>query len=111
MQVPQTQDGLSRVDGYACNVRKIVTQSTQKGTREVFRLDIPGRVVLDTYEKFREDHNLRSYKLNELGKHFLKQEKFDMPYDQIPIKYQSVEGRTEICLITACRIVIWCTSW
>lgn len=86
----------SRVDGYACNVRKIVTQSNQKGTREVFRLDIPGRVVLDTYEKFREDHNLRSYKLNELGKHFLKQEKFDMPYDQIPIKYQSVEGRTEI---------------
>lgn len=86
----------SRVPGYACHVRKIVTQSNQKGTREVFRLDIPGRVVLDTYEKFREDHNLRSYKLNELGKHFLKQEKYDMPYAQIPIKYRSKEGRTEI---------------
>ena len=86
----------SRMMGHACQVKKIVTKSNQKGTREVFRLDLPGRVVLDSYEKFREDHNLRSYKLNELGKHFLKQEKYDMPYAQIPIKFKSVEGRTEI---------------
>ena len=65
--------GWSRVSGHACQVKKIVTKSNQKGTREVFRLDLPGRVILDSYEKFREDHNLRSYKLNELGKHFLKQ--------------------------------------
>tara|TARA_B100001093_G_scaffold384453_1_gene370149 strand:- start:12523 stop:16164 length:3642 start_codon:yes stop_codon:yes gene_type:complete len=86
----------SRMAGYACKVKRIVTKSNQKGTREVFRLDLPGRVVLDSYEKFREDHNLRSYKLNELGKHFLKQEKYDMPYAQIPVKFKTVEGRTEI---------------
>ena len=86
----------SRMAGHVCQVKKIVTKSNQKGTREVFRLDLPGRVVLDSYEKFREDHNLRSYKLNELGKHFLKQEKYDMPYAQIPVKFKTVEGRTEI---------------
>lgn len=86
----------SRLQNYTCSVKKIVTQSNQKGTREVFRLDIPGRVVLDSYEKFREDHNLRSYKLDELGKHFLKQQKYDMPYAQIPVKFKTREGRTEI---------------
>jgi DNA polymerase elongation subunit (family B) len=86
----------SRLNNYVSKVRKIVTQSNQKGTREVFRLDIPGRVVLDSYEKFREDHNLRSYKLDELGKHFLKQQKFDMPYAEIPIKFKTRAGRTEI---------------
>ena len=86
----------SRLQHHTCKVRKIVTQSNQKGTREVFRLDLPGRVILDSYEKFREDHNLRSYKLDALGKHFLQQQKFDMPYAEIPVKFRTRAGRTEI---------------
>ena len=86
----------SRVRNYLCSIRKIVTQSNQKGTQEVFRLDCPGRVVVDSYEIFRAQHNLRSYKLDALGEHFLQQRKFDLPYDQIPVKFTTPEGRAEL---------------
>lgn len=88
----------SREDGYLCTVREVVTQSNQRGTQEVFRLDIPGRIVLDTYEKFRADYKLRSYKLNSLGEHFLKQSKVDLPYAQIPVKFQTAMGRRELAI-------------
>ena len=100
----------SRLQNYV-SVKKIVTQSNQKGTREVFRLDIPGRVVLDSYEKFREDHNLRSYKLDELGKHFLKQQKYDMPYThRSPSSSKHGKGAPRL-QTTAFRTVISSTNW
>lgn len=83
----------SRRRDYKCTIREIVTQSNQKGTQEVYRLDVPGRVVLDTYEVFRAQHKLRSYKLDAIGEHFLNQRKVDLPYAEIPKKFQTGEGR------------------
>lgn len=86
----------SRRIGFLCTIREIVTQSNQRGTQEVLRLEIPGRVILDSYEKFRADHNLRSYKLDVLGEHFLQQRKIALPYSQIPIKFTTADGRAEL---------------
>jgi DNA polymerase elongation subunit (family B) len=88
----------SRVPGYESSIREVTTTSNQRGTQVSFRLDCPGRVVLDTYEKFRADHKLRNYKLNTLGEHFLNQYKVDLPYAQIPVKFQTPEGRLELAV-------------
>jgi len=88
----------SRIPNYESSIREITTTSNQRGTQVSFRLDCPGRVVLDTYEKFRADHKLRNYKLNTLGEHFLGQRKVDLPYAQIPIKFLTPAGRLELAL-------------
>ena len=88
----------SRIPNYESSIREITTTSNQRGTQVSFRLDCPGRVVLDSYEKFRADHKLRSYKLDAIGEHFLGQNKVDMPYAQIPIKFQTPEGRLELAV-------------
>ena len=88
----------SRIPNYVSSIREITTTSNQRGTQVSFRLDCPGRVVLDSYEKFRADHKLRSYKLDAIGEHFLNQRKVDMPYAQIPIKFQTPEGRLELAV-------------
>lgn len=88
----------SRLPNYESSIREVTTTSNQRGTQVVFRLDCPGRVVLDTYEKFRADHNLRNYKLNTLGEHFLQQQKVDLPYAQIPLKFRTPEGRLELAV-------------
>ena len=88
----------SRLPNYESSIREVTTTSNQRGTQVVFRLDCPGRVVLDTYEKFRADHNLRNYKLDTLGEHFLQQRKVDLPYAQIPVKFRTPEGRLELAV-------------
>lgn len=88
----------SRIPNYESSIREITTSSNQRGTQVSFRLDCPGRVVLDTYEKFRADHKLRSYKLDAIGEHFLNQRKVDMPYAQIPVKFKTPEGRLELAV-------------
>ena len=86
----------SRLRDYLSKVKHVTTQSNQKGTQEQFRLDMPGVVCVDAYVLMRGQHNLARYSLESVAQHFLGTGKDDMPYDQIPIKFQSPEGRKEI---------------
>lgn len=86
----------SRLRGYVSKVRHVTTQSNQKGTQEQFRLDMPGVAAVDAYVLMRGQHNLARYSLEAVAQHFLGTGKDDMPYDQIPIKFQNPEGRKEI---------------
>ena len=86
----------SRLRGYKSKVRHVTTQSNQKGTQEQFRLDMPGVATVDAYVLMRGQHNLARYSLEAVSQHFLGTGKDDMPYEQIPIKFQNAEGRKEI---------------
>lgn len=86
----------SRLRNYESKVKHVTTQSNQKGTQESWRLDMPGVCVIDAYLLMRGQHNLARYSLESVAQHFLGTGKDNMPYDQIPIKFQTPEGRKEI---------------
>ena len=43
----------------------------QKGPHETYKLILPGRVVLDSYDIMKDQHNETSYKLEDLAKNNL----------------------------------------
>ena len=50
--------------------------SNQKGTNKQYKLHLPGRVVFDSYDIFKDQHNEASYKLNDLVRDALVRRKF-----------------------------------
>lgn len=54
--------------------------SKQAGARNNKEIDIDGRLIFDMYSVIRKDFNLRSYTLNSVSVHFLKEQKEDVPY-------------------------------
>ena len=86
----------SRLRGYESSVKHKTSSSNQKGTQEQYIMDMPGVGVIDAYDMMRADHALARYSLEFVCQHFLKTGKDDMPYDQIPIKFQDPEGRKQI---------------
>ena len=98
----------SRLKGYTSTIKHITTRSNQKGTQEQYQLDLPGIVVMDGYEVMRGQHNLSRYSLEAVCQHFLGTGKDDMPYDQIPVKFETPEGRKQIAdyCVKDCKLVI-----
>lgn len=98
----------SRVKAYTSSIKHITTRSNQKGTQEQYQLDLPGIVVMDGYEVMRSQHNLSRYSLEAVCQHFLGTGKDDMPYDQIPVKFQTPEGRKELAdyCVKDCKLVV-----
>lgn len=50
------------------------------GLRETKDINLEGRVQLDMMQVIIRDHKLRSYSLNSVAYHFLKEQKEDVPY-------------------------------
>jgi DNA polymerase elongation subunit (family B) len=98
----------SRRKFFQSTIKHITTHSKQKGTQEQYRLTIPGRVIVDSYELYRAQHNLKSYKLDNIAKHFGLGGKFDMPYHLIRTKFREPEGRKEIAdyCVQDCKLVL-----
>ena len=98
----------SRHRAFVSTIKHITTHSNQKGTQEQYRLTIPGRVIVDSYELYRAQHNLKSYKLDAIAKQFGFDGKLDMPYHMIRVKFRNPEGRKEIAdyCVQDCKLVI-----
>ena len=98
----------SRIKNRTSTIRHITTHSNQKGTQEQYRLLIPGRVIIDSYELYRAQHNLKSYKLDNIAKTFGLGSKLDMPYHLIPVKFKTPEGRKELAdyCVQDCKLVL-----
>lgn len=98
----------SRERNYRSSIRHITTRSNQKGTQEQYQLDLPGIIVMDGYEVMRGQHNLSRYSLEAVAQHFLGKGKNDMPYEQIPVKFQSPEGRKQLAdyCVMDCKLVV-----
>lgn len=98
----------SRLRGYESSIKHITTHSNQKGTQEQYRLDLPGIVIMDGYEIMRAQHNLSKYSLESVCQKFLGTGKDDMPYQLIPEKFKSPEGRKQLAdyCVKDCKLVI-----
>lgn len=89
---------MSRVKYQTTEIRKSTFSSSQKGSLEKFKLIIPGRVVMDSYDIMKDQHNESSYKLDNLAEKYLGTKKIDMDYALIHPKYQTEQGRTHLAV-------------
>lgn len=89
---------MSRVKYTSTEIRKSTFSSSQKGSLEKFKLIIPGRVVMDSYDIMKDQHNESSYKLDNLAEKYLGTKKIDMDYALIYPKYQTEDGRTHLAV-------------
>jgi DNA polymerase delta subunit 1 len=72
--------------------------SSQKGTHIQYRLHLPGRIMLDSFDIMKDQHNESSYKLDSLAAKYLGTKKVDMNYSDIHPKYQTFSGRVELAV-------------
>jgi len=72
--------------------------SAQKGTNIQYRLFLPGRVVLDSYDIMKDQHNESSYKLDDLSQKFLGTNKVEMDYASIYPKFHTYQGRIDLAV-------------
>ncbi len=79
-------------------IKEKVFQSNQAGKNVTKSLYCPGRIDHDGYQVMKKNHNLNSYKLDEVAKEFLGTKKYPMDYNEIYPKYQTKEGRDELAV-------------
>ena len=77
-------------------IKETVFQSNQAGKNVTKSLYIPGRIDHDGYHVMKKNHNLNSYKLDEVAKQFLGTKKYPMDYNEIYPKFHTREGRIEL---------------
>jgi len=71
--------------------------SNAYGDNKYFVLDTPGVQQLDLLQIFRKDHKLSSYSLDSVSKHFLGEQKIDLPAAEIFRKFAGTpEDRADI---------------
>ena len=74
-------------------------ESRALGTRNSNDLVADGFVVWDLFQAIQRDHKLRNYSLNHVSKHFLNDEKADVPHSQITPMHEGDERtRYELAL-------------
>lgn len=73
-------------------IRTSTFQSNQKGSIEKFKLLLPGRVILDSYDIMKDQHNESSYKLDSLAEKYLGTKKIAQDYNDIYPMYHGASG-------------------
>jgi DNA polymerase delta subunit 1 len=61
--------------------------SSALGSNELKMVPMVGRYVFDLFQDIKREHKLESYSLNNVSKHFLKDQKLDMPVKEIFARY------------------------
>lgn len=87
-----------RFVGIESYIKEKVFESKQAGKNVTKTLYCPGRIDHDAYQVMKKNHNLSSYKLDEVAKTFLGTQKYPMDYNEIYPKYQTKEGRDELAV-------------
>ena len=72
--------------------------SNQKGSHEKYSLLLPGRVILDSYDIMKDQHNESSYKLDSLAEKYLGTKKIDQDYNTINPMWKSERGRHDLAV-------------
>ena len=93
-----TKPTLGRLIGYTSHIVKQTFSSSQKGSHEKFKLFLPGRIVLDSYDIMKDQHNESSYKLDNLAAKYLGTKKIEQDYNEIPRMFRSQKGRHDLAV-------------
>jgi DNA polymerase elongation subunit (family B) len=88
---------LGRIIGRKSKHKKASFSSGAYGDSDYEMVDTIGRFQIDLLVIMKREHKLRSYSLNAVAEHFLKDKKVDMPYKEMFRKYKgSSKDRQEI---------------
>lgn len=87
-----------RLKAEESTVKEKTFNSNQKGSNKQYKLHLPGRVVMDSYDIMKDQHNHGSYRLGDLAQHYLGTDKMPMDYDLIYPKYHTLEGRLDLAV-------------
>lgn len=96
-EICQKARRLSRVKKFT-TLRAVYKESNQKGGHESYEAFLEGREWFDLYDVIKNDHKLRSYKLDEVAKHFLGTKKIHIRYEDIPEMQKTKEGRAKLAI-------------
>ena len=88
-----TRTGASTVWGRVkdCPIEEVTVKnlsSSALGNNELKMTPMKGRYVFDLFQDVKREHKLESYSLNNVSKHFLKDQKNDMPVKEIFSRYK-----------------------
>ena len=94
---------LSKLKGYECKMKVKKLSSSALGDNELKLLPIPGRFIFDLFHEVKKGYKLDSYKLDNVSKLYLGDQKIDMPAKEMfarfreedPIKLREV---AEYCI-------------
>ena len=76
-----------RVKGAVIELVEKNLSSSALGNNELKMVPMKGRYVFDLFQDVKREHKLESYSLNNVSKHFLKDQKNDMPVKEIFSRY------------------------
>jgi DNA polymerase delta subunit 1 len=76
-----------RVKGSVIELVEKNLSSSALGNNELKMVPMKGRYVFDLFQDVKREHKLESYSLNNVSKHFLKDQKNDMPVREIFSRY------------------------
>ena len=94
----ETKPYLGRMKCFRSEIKKQTFSSNQKGAHEKFKLLLPGRVVLDSYDIMKDQHNESSYKLDNLAEKYLGTKKIEQDYNEIPRMFGTKQGRHDLAV-------------
>lgn len=89
---------LGRIKHEKSQIKISIFQSNQKGAHEKFKLHFPGRIVLDSYDIMKDQHNESSYKLDSLAAKYLGTKKIAQDYNDIYPMWHSQKGRHDLAV-------------
>lgn len=93
---------LNRVIGTETTVRKINRASKQYGREELTFISLDGRIIFDLFQILKREHKLRSFSLNAVAYHFLKEKKEDVHHSMITdLHNQDSDGRHRLAVYCA----------
>jgi DNA polymerase delta subunit 1 len=76
-----------RVKGVVSELVEKNLSSSALGSNQLKMVPMKGRYVFDLFQDVKREHKLESYSLNNVSKHFLKDQKNDMPVKEIFSRY------------------------
>lgn len=79
-------------------VRITTFQSNQKGANKKYKMVLPGRIVLDSYDIMKDQHNESSYKLDSLAEKYLGTKKIEQDYNKIYPMWHTQKGRHDLAV-------------
>ncbi len=92
-----------RVKGAVSELVEKNLSSSALGNNQLKMVPMKGRYVFDLFQDVKREHKLESYSLNNVSKHFLKDQKHDMPVKEIFSRFASGDAKllgevAEYCL-------------
>jgi DNA polymerase delta subunit 1 len=92
-----------RVKGSIAELVEKNLSSSALGNNQLKMVPMKGRYVFDLFQDVKREHKLESYSLNNVSKHFLKDQKHDMPVKEIFGRFASGDAKllgevAEYCL-------------